>query len=440
MTDENPNNAFELSLWSYHDENSYDLFDEWLGLAPLVSPPPSPMTANSSDDIESIYTGLHRSVDKVVAQMSIRTPAQLDQIREQNRKLIKKLITLESVITRDSAAPTGAAESHSRSTTSISVDDRVRRKRRRVLPATDPETVDISVTCTPNVARHESSSVESHSPGIEACLVDGDSKLAKKLLQIGNQEARTQVVEFEAQLRASQYQKTLPNMYQFSSVTQLTDMSYFMRLVVDLGMVIESSIFGEQMSRIRKRIAFAHFYHAYTLAQNNPSVFLTWCDNQKVQFKSMLRKGGHKSVVQHRFAELVFSRPDNHGGASSPSPSDTSDDLKRRMTKIQTWRKSGKRWAQIIQRFGYGILLLLPYSLSDEEMRVARDKIIDYCLDLIDSRKHLFVDVLQKANDLLDMHFFPQNAEVNLTNDNRADCLDVTDWDDLLSSPVYKAI
>jgi hypothetical protein len=156
------------------------------------------------------------------------------------------------------------------------------------------------------VARSESSSAESQSPSNEVRLVDDDSKLAKRLLQISNHEAGTQVVEFDAQLKALQYQKILPNMYQFSSVTQLTDMSHFMRLVVDLGLVIESSLSGDQMSLIRKRIAFAHFYNAYTLAQDNPSVFLTWCDNQKVQFKSMLRKGGHKSVVQHRLQSWYF--------------------------------------------------------------------------------------------------------------------------------------
>ncbi len=390
MTDGESNNALELQLWSYHDENSYDVFDDWLGLSPLVAPSPARMTSNSSDDIEDIYTGLHRSVDQVVAQISIRTPARLDQIREQNRKLIDKLTTLESAITRDSAAPTSAVESDSGSPKSVSDHGEVRSKRRRVSQATGPRAIDILVPNPSNVsvfsipeyaqkrnlttvltvfkvARSESGSIESQSPGHEIHLVDSDSKLAKKLLQIGTHEARAQVVEFDAQLKALQNQKTLPNMYQFSSVTQLTDMSHFMRLVVDLGLVIESSLFGEQMSRIRKRIALAHFYHAYTLAQDNPAVFLAWCDNQRVQCDSMLPKGGHKSVVQHRFAELTFSWAENHGGIPSPSSLDRGDDLKKRMTKIQTWRKSGKKWAQIIQRFGYGILLLLPYSLSDEE-------------------------------------------------------------------------
>lgn len=96
-------------------------------------------------------------------------------------------------------------------------------------------------------------------------------------------------------------------------------------------------------------------------------MFLSWCDDQGVQGGSMLPKGGSKSVVQHRFADLIFCRAANHGGISSVRPLDSNDDAKRRSAKIQMWRKSGKKWAQIIQRFGYGILLLLPSSLSDEE-------------------------------------------------------------------------
>jgi hypothetical protein len=45
----------------------------------------------------------------------------------------------------------------------------------------------------------------------------------------------------------------------------------------------------------------------------------------------------------------------------------TADDEKRGKSKIQMWRKSGKKWAQFIQRFGYGVLLMLPPSLSDEQ-------------------------------------------------------------------------
>ena len=160
----------------------------------------------------------------------------------------------------------------------------------------------------------------------------------------------------------------LPNMYQFSDVSQVTDVSHFLQLVLNLGLTIESSIFGEQYSRIEKRIALAHFYHAYTLAQDNSNLFLSWCDDHQVQGVCMLPRGGKKSIVQQRFADLIFSRAKTRGENSFPDvPLENSDDATRKIAKIQAWRKSGKKWAQFIRRFGYGILLLLPSSLSDEE-------------------------------------------------------------------------
>jgi len=140
-----------------------------------------------------------------------------------------------------------------------------------------------------------------------------------------------------------------------------------MRLVMDLGLEIESSTFCEQNFRIRRRIALAHFYHAYTLAQDHPEIFLSWCDDQQIQGGAILPKGGNKSVVQHRFADLIFSRAEIHSGTPSACSLRHGDDAKRKVAKIQMWRKSGKKWAQVIQRFGYGILLLLPSSLTDEE-------------------------------------------------------------------------
>lgn len=219
--------------------------------------------------------------------------------------------------------------------------------------------------------RSSSSCIQDQSQGPEnpsLGALPGDSKLDKKLLQVGTQEARAQVAKFSAHLSAPQCQNMLPDMYQFANSSLITDVSNFLRLVLDLGLAIESSIFGEQNSRIRKRIALAHFYHAYTLAQDNSSIFLPWCDDQRVRGGRMLPKGGNKSIVQQRFADLIFSRPETHDGIlSAGGPSDNGDVASRRAAKIQMWRKIGKKWAQIIQRFGYGILLLLPPSLSDEE-------------------------------------------------------------------------
>lgn len=368
-----------------HEEAIY--YD--LNLLPVGAAPESYATAvtNTSttspnwpqDDIENIYTGLHRCVDQVVATISVRGSPRLDQIKEQNRKVMDKLRTLESAITGNTAAAASDAVLTPWSPL-VHDPDRPRTnpdKRRRVSlpkgPNPTPRATSNSVgaeTGRPSMTHitqqktpgaNSNPRIQSHGTGTPRPLfsgLDGDSKLARKLQRIGAEEARAQVTEFAAQLRAPERQNALPTIRQFSNVSQMADASHFRQLVQGLGVAIESSIFGEQNSRIRKRIALAHFYHAYALAQEYPTLFLSWCDDQRVQAGSMLPKGGSRSVVQHRFADLIF--PPDEG-------QDAASDAKRKTLKIQMWRKSGKKWAQMIDRLGYGILLLLPASLSDEE-------------------------------------------------------------------------
>jgi hypothetical protein len=443
-----------------HDDTIYYDYDHWFGEAasePYYASYATTAVSNtgsespdSPDDIENIYTGLHRCVDEVVATISIRAPPRLDQIKEQNRRVMDKLKTLESAaISSDNmdaqydlvpAASKARAPAVDRDRPRTSRD-----KRRRVsvtkaragssakanltlrpmhasngvallgadigdIGLTTTTSTGTSSSLTPLSHTHtpyetyatqtapdatNSPRTQSHGTGSSSSSgplfsgLGGDSKLARKLQQIGAREASAQVAEFAAQLRAPEYHNmqdhALPTIGQFSSLSSRTtaDAAHFRQLVLGLGMAIESSIFGEQNSRIRKRIALAHFYHAYALAQEYPDLFLSWCDDQQVgqqqqqqqqQQKggrgsgtsgitttNMLPKGGSRSVVQHRFANLIFPPESDGQGQGGMS------DAKRKTLKIQMWRKSGKKWAQIIERFGYGILLLLPSSLSDEE-------------------------------------------------------------------------
>lgn len=95
MTDIEFDNFLNLGYQplSYHNEDVHQAFNQY-----SVA---SESHVNYFDDIEHIYTGLHKSVDQMVAQTSVRTPPRLDQIREQNRRRIDKLITLEASITDD---------------------------------------------------------------------------------------------------------------------------------------------------------------------------------------------------------------------------------------------------------------------------------------------------------------------------------------------------
>ena len=194
-----------------------------------------------------------------------------------------------------------------------------------------------------------------------------NTKLAQKVLQIGDPDVVSWLDEFAAQLRDKSIRsssKSILDAYSFPAMTEMCNGSDFVRLLPKLALAIESNIFGEQDHKIRKRIALAHFYHVYLLAQENPQMFLSWCDGQQMQ-KSMLPKGGYKSAVQHRFANLMFPEAENRRRAVKAG--DASDWLKTRIGKIQTWRKNGKHWAKLIMRFGNGILLLLPPCLTDEE-------------------------------------------------------------------------
>lgn len=71
-------------------------------------------------------------------------------------------------------------------------------------------------------------------------------------------------------------------------------------------------------------------------------------------------------------------------------------------------------------------------------LRVAHDEVVACGLDLIDSRKHMFADVLRQANDLLDAHFFPQDVNAHLTNGHSSGQFDMADWDDFLNTTVLR--
>lgn len=154
MTDIPFDNLFDYQPLSYHDENIYLGFDQWPGAAFPESHAAAPIYANCLDDIEHMYIGLHKCVDHMVAKLSVRTPPRLDQIREQNRKLIDKLTTLESAITGDNATVTSGSGSPLGPSASAPRMDRVRNagKRRRASQSAIPASTSASMPITPRVS------------------------------------------------------------------------------------------------------------------------------------------------------------------------------------------------------------------------------------------------------------------------------------------------
>ncbi|CAG9984964.1 unnamed protein product [Clonostachys byssicola] len=376
-------------LPSYHHKDvAHPVLNQWSGL--LGSEPHATNFTHelNLDEIEIIYTEFHRLVDQVVAKVFICTAPQLNRIKDHNHKLISKLMTLECAITGDvslhdasriPSLPTGSSASdmgeHSPTAGPSPVSRSAIIKRRRISENKTQDQLENTVTPASSSTRNLRNSNVSPEPGCNVHDFENlgeNSKLAKKLFHVVSEEARAQVAELSWHLSATTSYPGVGKPHQahrFSSLSQITSMSRFLQLVVDLGAAIEGSIFGEQTSRIRKRIALAHFYRAYSLAQDNPGVFLAWYDNQHFQKSGMLPpKGGSKSIVQHRFADMIFQNtPQRDANTALAYAPGQNDDIKRRIAKIQMWRKSGRKWAYIIQRFGYGILLLLPPSLSDEE-------------------------------------------------------------------------
>lgn len=89
-------------LPSYHHKDvGHPVLNQWSG--PLGSEPHATSFNQelNLDEIEIIYTEFHRLVDQVVAKAFICTAPQLNRIRDQNHKLISKLMTLECAITGD---------------------------------------------------------------------------------------------------------------------------------------------------------------------------------------------------------------------------------------------------------------------------------------------------------------------------------------------------
>lgn len=129
----------------------------------------------------------------------------------------------------------------------------------------------------------------------------------------------------------------------------------FLRVIPNLGRAIEANSMAEQHYRIARRIALAHLFRVYQLAQSNSEPFLAWCKDHVVMPVSP--RGNPKAMVSQCFAHLLV-----------PSLKHRCNDSHRsKLDKVQSWRKIGKPWAKLIDAFGYAILLLMPDTLTDEE-------------------------------------------------------------------------
>lgn len=138
---------------------------------------------------------------------------------------------------------------------------------------------------------------------------------------------------------------------------------------------LEVTEVGEQLYRFCKRLALSQFFELYEIAQRKPLSFLLQEDSEMIQESSsnVTSKKAPRldSRVLNRILDLMFPST-----AHTKEDTVTDDGNPRRMheerqraaavKKVQDWRRNGKPWSAMVKRFGKGVLLLLPKSLSDK--------------------------------------------------------------------------
>ena len=129
----------------------------------------------------------------------------------------------------------------------------------------------------------------------------------------------------------------------------------FVRAVPDLVVEIEDAEFAECLVQIKNRMALAHFYYAYRSAHLNRSMFIEWTEYMGKHTDMQLTPRERRrpdSIVKQRFIDLCTMR-------SRKTRQQISSD-------ISNWQSWGKQWAELINRFGYAGLLLVPRMMTND--------------------------------------------------------------------------
>jgi hypothetical protein len=181
----------------------------------------------------------------------------------------------------------------------------------------------------------------------------------------------------------SEKQETLTSLH--SALPQVPEgFSHFQALREEL----EMSSAGEQLYRLRRRVALTQFYNDYTCAQADPHGFLYPDQNRELSVKSLtatrkrkkasssnvIKSCGNRlsTLVHNRIVDLMFPSlvlRDEHLESEEIRAKREEKLLKRKSAsqKVKNWRASGKPWSALVKRFDWGILLLLPTDLLDQK-------------------------------------------------------------------------
>lgn len=132
---------------------------------------------------------------------------------------------------------------------------------------------------------------------------------------------------------------------------------------------------GEQLYRFRKRLAQSRFFEFYEMAQKYPELFLKTnpettekCSRNTTSIQvSRLKSRVLNRIVDLMFPNTVYTDDDRVTAECSFAQIQHKRRRAAAVKKVQDWRRNGKPWSAMVQRFGEGVLLLLPKSLSDEK-------------------------------------------------------------------------
>lgn len=118
-----------------------------------------------------------------------------------------------------------------------------------------------------------------------------------------------------------------------------------------------------QLLCIKQRVALAESHKTCLSARSNLPAFRVWLKKEgrkrRTHFTSNHRGRGPSTVVKQGLIDVALSPMRRREGIRTAK--------NRLSSKMDGWRKAGNRWAEIITRFGHGILLLVPKAMTNEK-------------------------------------------------------------------------
>jgi hypothetical protein len=211
-------------------------------------------------------------------------------------------------------------------------------------------------------------------------VADRDGLLTANMLQTIDRIGGIEVLEglrdtiAALNVRAQQDRESFNKRCSQTIPKHLTDQPDSMRKLWLLKEELDLTKANEQIYRLRKRLTLAEFSHAYDACtlrymemKSSPQHPQSRPGQQvpKTLTGREARNSQHKRAAMDHFVNLLF--PGALPSSKTKKAARKGGTVTRYAAtrKIQNWRATGQPWANIITRFGKGMLLLIPDEVSD---------------------------------------------------------------------------